>query len=119
MRRRPLAGVLSLILAMGSRAVYAVPAEAEAELRAVSCCTQHTGRPSSVPDARQCCAISSDADAPAALGAATIVPPSHAMAFPGEILVPTPRILVDGSSAIVNTSRDGPPRYLTLLTIRR
>jgi hypothetical protein len=119
MRRRRLPVLLSLVLALGARVVYAVPLQAAAELRAVSCCTQHTGRPSSIPDARRCCQVASEADTPATMVGSADVPAAHAMPLPGDTWARPAPSPVDMPRGTIVTTRDGPPRYLTLRTIRR
>jgi hypothetical protein len=118
-RRRRLPVLLSLVLALGARVVYAAPLQATAELRAVSCCTQHTGRPSSVPDARRCCEVTSEADTPATMVGSADVPVAHTMPLPGDTWARPAPSPVDTPRGTIGTTRDGPPRYLTLLTIRR
>jgi hypothetical protein len=120
MRRQPLRLLVALVLALCARSTYAVPAVVEAELRAVSCCTKHTGKPSTVPDARRCCAITSDADAPATLSGvpATPFPPALAT-LPGIVLAPPIAASSAPPLAVTREARDGPPLYLGLRTIRR
>jgi hypothetical protein len=118
-RRRRLRILLALVLLLGTRVVYAVPAQATAELTAVSHCTQHTGRPSSVPKSRHCCNVTSDADTPATIAASLAVPASHLVSLPGT--GPTVPALspCDAPRSTAASTRDGPPRYLALRTIRR
>lgn len=111
---------MALVLGLATRTVYALPLEVTAELRAVSCCTQHTGQPSSVPDARRCCRIASNAGAGATMTAAPGVPAFHPhVALPATFPVvrdtPHAGFLDERNDA----PRDGPPLYLGLLTIRR
>ncbi|HWP65282.1 MAG TPA: hypothetical protein VNO26_05155 [Candidatus Limnocylindria bacterium] len=112
--------LLSLVLALGARVVYAAPAQATAELTAVSHCTQHTGRPSSVPAARQCCEVRADADAPAATPAMPSAPASQLVPLPGVAAADAAGVLALGEPAEAAAAiRDGPPRYLALRSIRR
>jgi hypothetical protein len=111
--------LLALVMALGARLVYAAPAQMAAELTAVSHCTQHTGRPSSVPAARQCCQVTADADAPVTASAALQSPATQPTALPGIVIdaggIPTLPV----SGELVVPIRDGPPRYLALRSIRR
>jgi hypothetical protein len=111
--------LLSLVLLLGTRLVVAVPAQAAAELTAVSHCTQHTGRPSSVPDARRCCDVTSEADTPATVAVSLDLPASHLVAMPGILPVLAVQAPSDAPRLIAAATRDGPPRYLVLLAIRR
>lgn len=111
--------LLSLVLALGMRLVYAVPAQAVVEQAAVSHCTQHTGRPASLPAARHCCQVSTEADAPATTPAVPHLPASHLLALPG-ILSALPALApCDAPRPTIASTRDGPPRYLALRSIRR
>lgn len=111
--------LLSLVLALGARMVYAAPAQMTAELTAVSHCTQHTGRPSSVPAARQCCQVTADADAPATTQAALETPASQPVALPGTVMAAGGVPALPEAAALAVPIRDGPPRYLALRSIRR
>jgi len=120
-RSRRLRILVVLALLVGMRVVYAAPAEVTAELRAVSCCTQHTGQPSSVPAARHCCQVASIAGTQAMLSATPRVTPPHAtFALP----VAAPMTSVVRAPTWWDTTpdsapRDGPPLYIGLLNIRR
>jgi hypothetical protein len=119
-RSRRLRILVALALLVGTRVVYAAPAEVAAELRAVSCCTQHTGQPSSVPAARKCCEVASSAGAQAAMSAAPRVPPAQTMFAPLPAPpMPSVAALPAWRSAPERVPRDGPPLYLSLLSIRR
>jgi hypothetical protein len=118
-RRRRLRILLSLVLALGTRLVWAVPAQAAAELTAVSHCTQHSGRPSRVPDARQCCNVTADADTPATRPAPALMPASDLVSLPGFLPEPGALLAIEVPRRLVASTRDGPPRYLALLAIRR
>jgi hypothetical protein len=114
-------GVLLALAAMlSTRLVYAAPAQMSAELTAISHCTQHKGRPASVPDARRCCQITADADSPATRVAAGDVPVPQWTALPAipaaPAIAPAP---APSPNLPVFSTRDGPPRYLSLLSIRR
>lgn len=119
-RRRRMSVLLALAAILSTRLLYAAPAQMEAELTAVSHCTQHNGRPASVPDARRCCRITSDADSPATRVAASNFPATQLTALPAMAAAPAIAAapLVPPSLPVFST-RDGPPRYLRLLTIRR
>jgi hypothetical protein len=119
-RSRRLRILVALALLVGTRIVYAAPAEVAAELRAVSCCTQHTGQPSSVPAARRCCQVAASAGAQATMSAAPRVPPVP----PAVAVLPAPppasvAVLFTSSAAPERVPRDGPPLYLGLRSIRR
>ena len=73
-RRRRMSVLLALAAILSTRLVYAAPAQATAELTAVSHCTQHQGRPATIPDARRCCRITADADSPATRAPAAQAP---------------------------------------------
>jgi hypothetical protein len=119
-RSRRLRILVALTLLVGMRVVYAAPAEIAAELRAVSCCTQHTGQPSSVPAARKCCQVATSAGAQATMSAAPRVPPAHtAFALLPTMPLPGIPVLPAWRGAPERVPRDGPPLYLGLLTIRR
>src|SRR5262245_24457104 len=57
--------VLVLILALGVQTAYVNPGVAAAELRAITCCTQHCNEPLSLPSAKTCCGVTAAASGPA------------------------------------------------------
>jgi hypothetical protein len=118
-RRRSVRVLLGLVVALGARTVVAAPMQAEAELRAVSHCSTHMGRPVSLPEARQCCEVSVEAGAPATRGAVPAPEAPVVLVTPRPVLAPqlvrpAPVLPVDARGA-----RDGPPLYLALRTILR
>jgi hypothetical protein len=116
-RRR--AGLILLLLGtLTLRVGVAVPQLAAAELRAVSCCTEHRKTPRSVADASQCCQVANAAGDRALLGCAPSLPPAP----PVVAVLTRPTTLVAPAAARVVESRadlqrDGPPRFLVLRTL--
>jgi hypothetical protein len=118
-RRRILRLVVSLVLMLGVRTVVAAPMQDGAELRAIIHCTQHMGRPVTVPESRHCCQVSSDADAPATLAAAPASPDTGVVAVLAPLPVVFERPWLDSSGQLDRRGeRDGPPLYLALQSIR-
>jgi hypothetical protein len=116
--RRRAGLILLLLVTLSLRVGVAVPQLAAAELRAVSCCTEHEKRPRSVADASQCCQVANAAGDRALLGNAPSLPPAP----PVMAMLPRPTTIVAPASARVVESRadlqrDGPPRFLLLRTL--
>jgi len=57
--------ILVLILTLGVQVSWANPAASAAELRAMSCCAGHSGRPMSLPQSRACCRVRQVVSGPA------------------------------------------------------
>ena len=109
-----------LVAAVAVRAAYAAPALSTAQLRAVSCCHEHRGRLPSTAEAGQCCQLASQAGDPALMAPVPALPPpslgvvgvlSLVAVLPGASAI---RPIVTGSSR----SRDGPPLFLRIRTLR-
>lgn len=107
------------MLALGARTAVAAPHQLTEEIRAVSHCASHTGRPVSVPESRECCKVSALAGAPATLAAVPTPPP------PALVVVSVAPVLLGSTRAVAPVlarrrgERDGPPLYLGLSVLRR
>lgn len=117
-RRRRLGLVAVIVLALGANAAYAVPAQTAAELRAVSHCTRHTGRPATVPDARHCCRVRAEATTPATIAATPPLEPPVVLALPAASPASALALAAPSCLERPRRSREGPPLFLGLRTLR-
>lgn len=117
-RIRQLALVSLAVLAV--RVELAAPAFSTAELRAVSHCAAHRGRPVSTADAARCCAVGApgDRDATMAAGAPLVAPGATLLAVLPSGLDGAPPADPLRPARAAPPRDTGPPRFLALRTLR-
>jgi hypothetical protein len=112
--------VLALAVGMTGRIAVAAPRAAIAELRAIACCVTHCPegpRPARAP--HRCCAIGSDANAPASQAAAPSL--ERPAAPPLASLAPMPPLAVALGTLVrreLVMLRAGPPALLATQKLR-
>lgn len=109
---------LALMIAVTLRVSVALPAAASAQLRAFAHCASHEGMPVSPIRAAQCCGVQAPGDDEGRQTAAPALDPPTVAAVDLGALAPLPVAAPVQVAQAPHPSAAGPPRFLSLRTIR-